>query len=95
MRLSTAEIDAIKKNILNVDSDAVIYIFGSRTDDSRRGGDIDIMVEASKDISLEERLKLEDKISSDCDDIKVDMLFVLPNSQEKTIHSIARNGIKL
>lgn len=46
MRLSESEIAAIKRTAAEVfGSGADIWLFGSRTDDDRRGGDIDLMVE--------------------------------------------------
>ena len=44
MRLSQEEIDTIKSSVLMIDENAEIYLFGSRTDDSKRGGDIDVLI---------------------------------------------------
>ena len=44
MRLSVAEINNFKESIKAIDADAIIYLFGSRTNDLARGGDIDIAV---------------------------------------------------
>ncbi len=51
MRLSPAEIDVLKKTTLQIDSKAKIYLFGSRTDLSQKGGDIDILI-LSKTLEL-------------------------------------------
>lgn len=46
MRLTSYEHVAIKKILLeNFGQDAKIMLFGSRTDDSKKGGDIDLYVE--------------------------------------------------
>lgn len=50
MRLSADKAAFIKSGLLNVDPDAKISLFGSRTDDQARGGDIDILVITSKKI---------------------------------------------
>lgn len=46
MRLSTEQIDVIRHAARNAfGSDASVRLFGSRTDDSARGGDIDLYIE--------------------------------------------------
>ncbi|KIM04076.1 MAG: DNA polymerase subunit beta [Sulfurovum sp. AS07-7] len=42
MRLLPYEIDSIKKAFLQNFDDGKIYLFGSRVDDTQRGGDIDL-----------------------------------------------------
>ncbi|MCG6658069.1 nucleotidyltransferase domain-containing protein [Halomonas campisalis] len=46
MRLTDTQVDAIKDAVAEVlGPDARVYLFGSRVDDSRRGGDIDLYIE--------------------------------------------------
>lgn len=46
MRLSPAEAAAICRILVrHLGNRATVYLFGSRTDDSRRGGDVDVLVE--------------------------------------------------
>ncbi len=42
MRLTKYEQKAIKQLFIDVFGDGEIYLFGSRTDDNKRGGDIDL-----------------------------------------------------
>ena len=51
MRLAYQEQLAIREAIHQADTDAMIYLFGSRTDDTAKGGDIDLLV-LSKTINL-------------------------------------------
>ena len=44
MRLAANEIKAIREEIRRLDPLAEIYLYGSRADDSARGGDIDLLV---------------------------------------------------
>lgn len=44
MRLSDGEVTSIKNTIHHRDPKARIILFGSRTDDTKKGGDIDIFI---------------------------------------------------
>lgn len=44
VRLTRAEIRNLKASISSVDPHADIYLFGSRTDASKQGGDIDLLI---------------------------------------------------
>ncbi|NOQ76268.1 MAG: nucleotidyltransferase domain-containing protein [Methylococcaceae bacterium] len=46
MRLTSKEIDTIKNSVLALDASAHVYLFGSRVDDAKRGGDIDLLIES-------------------------------------------------
>ena len=47
MRLTNKEIDTIKNSVLALDADTRVYLFGSRIDDAKRGGDIDLLIESN------------------------------------------------
>lgn len=95
MRLSNRELNIIRSEILDVDPNAKIFLFGSRADDSRRGGDIDLFVETSFHLDLRRRLLLEYRISSACD-THVDLLFKAPDDEESPIHRIAKStGVRI
>jgi len=48
MRLSNEEIELLKRKLYSLSNEAKLYLFGSRIDDSKRGGDIDLLVVSSK-----------------------------------------------
>jgi predicted nucleotidyltransferase len=73
MRLSEKEISAIKNNILNFDQDAKIYLFGSRTNDKAKGGDIDVLVISDK-IGFNEKLKIRTGIFKEIEEQKLDLV---------------------
>ena len=52
MRLSKRVIEILQTNIKKSFGDVNIYLFGSRTDDNKKGGDIDLAIDT--DISREE-----------------------------------------
>ncbi len=48
MRLSEQEIESIKEILTKFDSEALVYLYGSRVDDALKGGDIDLLVVSEK-----------------------------------------------
>lgn len=95
MRLSPAQIDTIRKTAhRNFGVDASVWLFGSRVDDSKRGGDVDLYVEATHRITLLSALRckiaLEDNL-----DLAVDLVVKEPG-QEKPIYKLAKaQGVRL
>ena len=73
MRLSQKEISAIKNNILGFDPGAKIYLFGSRTNDKAKGGDIDVLVISDK-IGFHEKAKIRIGIFKEIDEQKLDLV---------------------
>lgn len=48
MRLTINEITLLKEKLASLSKEATLYLFGSRVDDSKRGGDIDLLVVSKK-----------------------------------------------
>lgn len=48
MRLTKAEINNLKNTVKALDRSANIYLYGSRVDDEKQGGDIDILLISKK-----------------------------------------------
>ncbi len=59
MRLSREKADFIKKLVRQAVPRAKVYLFGSRVDDTRRGGDIDILVVGGRRLTLREKLRVK------------------------------------
>ena len=94
MRINATELQAIRSTLGAVDPRGRIYLFGSRTDDQRRGGDIDLFLEATKPIDLKTALLLQYRLTVACD-TKVDLLVKSPADDDQPIHQIARQGVRL
>jgi predicted nucleotidyltransferase len=73
MRINEKEISAIKKNIIQFDEDAKIYLFGSRVNDEARGGDIDILIISDK-IGFSEKIKIRTAIFKEIEEQKIDLV---------------------
>ena len=101
MRLTDEQILTIKNIIhANFGAAAKLILFGSRLDDSKRGGDIDLLVEA--DLSPEEmflkKMAALGQLQRTLGEQKIDLLTVTPTSTEKVpdVVKIARKqGINL
>jgi len=73
VRLKSHEVVVIKSVITQFDSDAAIYLYGSRVDDDKKGGDIDILV-LSKNISFLDKLKIKVTLYAELGEQKIDLL---------------------
>ncbi len=93
MRLSSKEKEIIKKQIEIVFGDAVIYLFGSRVDDSKKGGDIDLYIVPKISDNL---FKKKMKIKAMLEDIlykPVDI--IVAKNKERLIEQEALKGLKI
>jgi predicted nucleotidyltransferase len=48
MRLEKDQIEVLKNKLSELSSNAKLYLFGSRIDDTKKGGDIDLLVVVKK-----------------------------------------------
>ena len=63
MRLSNKEVDLIKTTVEGFFENPRIYLFGSRVDDTKKGGDIDLFVISDDtEALLEKKLKVASKL---------------------------------
>ena len=76
MRLSKREIEAILQVAEDIyGTDVKVYLFGSRVDDSRRGGDIDLLVRTtSARKGILDRVRMAARIKSLIGDQKIDII---------------------
>jgi uncharacterized protein len=93
MRLS-AEQAAVIRDIVRAElgPSAQVRLFGSRTDDAARGGDIDLFVEADR--PLPNRAATASRLAALCQirlgDQRIDVVLVDPTSAPQPIHARAR-----
>lgn len=73
MRITQEESSSIKKVIYSFDKQAKIFLFGSRVDDSKRGGDIDLLI-LSKIISEDNRREIKIKLYDELGEQKIDLI---------------------
>jgi len=94
VRLSDEEISIIKEIATQVfGKDIKVYIFGSRADLTKRGGDIDIFIETDKEVSLKDELNFLSKLEIKGIERKVDLIVKAPNRKHKPIFDEAKKGV--
>lgn len=92
MRLTDRQIQAIRRLACEVAGDrARVRVFGSRLDDTARGGDVDLMLELPEPVENPALLaaRMAAKVSRSMSGRKVDVLLSAPNLMRLPIHDIA------
>jgi predicted nucleotidyltransferase len=92
MRLNKKYQEVIKKAFIEIFKEGEIYLFGSRTDDNKKGGDIDLYL-VVKEKSLRKKLKFLAKIKAILGEQKIDVVFNI--DENRVIEKEAKRGIKL
>ncbi|MGH2575958.1 MAG: nucleotidyltransferase domain-containing protein [Ignavibacteria bacterium] len=80
MRLKENELSAIKKTISGFDPKAKIFLFGSRTDDEKKGGDIDVLILSEK-INLGDKIKILKTLNNSIGEQKIDIVIAKDDSK--------------
>lgn len=94
MRLTDRQIDAIRRLAHEVAGDrARVRVFGSRLDDTARGGDLDLMLELPEPVDNPALIaaRLAAKVSRSMSGRRVDVLLSAPNLMRLPIHEMAFN----
>jgi len=94
MRLKKWEIDIILKNAKKIFGKEVkVYLFGSRIDDTKKGGDIDLYVE-SDDVSYDKQSKFWISLQIGLGEQKIDIIY--NENPDREIEKVAKKtGIEL
>lgn len=90
MRLTDEEVSAIKAAARWVFGEsATVRLFGSRMDDSRRGGDIDLYVEA-EDVTLQREIAFQMQLEDLLGEQKIDVVVHKRGEPLSPIDRVAR-----
>jgi predicted nucleotidyltransferase len=98
VRLNPTEIEAIKNCCSKVFGDeAKVYLFGSRVDDTRRGGDIDLLIEIepSSNNHFERKLDFLVELKKLIGDQKIDVLLDYGQETDQVYTTAKKEGIEL
>lgn len=98
MRISPETLRLIKELAIKYfGEDCEVKIFGSRIDDTKRGGDIDIYVETSKDVEPDIQAMFLAELKIKAGDQKIDLLVQRRDRPKKDpVFEYAKNtGVKI
>ncbi|QWK19824.1 MAG: nucleotidyltransferase domain-containing protein [Hydrogenobacter thermophilus] len=94
VRLSKEEVETIKSIVKKYDPAAEILIFGSRTDLTKRGGDIDMLIVSGK-IDYRIRRKIRVDLQLALGDRKVDLIITDDPEKNEFTKIAYKYGVKI
>lgn len=76
MRLSQVYVDVLKDKFIEFFGSGEIYLFGSRVDDNKKGGDIDLYLKVEDHNNLfEKKIKFLSRVKRVLGEQKIDIVF--------------------
>lgn len=93
MRLSEHERHSIAQVVKEKDRDARIYLFGSRGDDTARGGDIDLLI-ISKTLNGSDKIDIKPALYDEIGEQKIDVVIARDTSKPFTRIALSQ-GVSL
>ena len=97
MRLSNRLIHIIKEASACSFNDAEIYLFGSRVDDNKKGGDINLAIKTSayKNLFKQQKIKFKTFLFRHGYDLKIDLVQFNNSIDTVLLNEIKLSGIKI
>lgn len=100
MRLTQFQIDSINKIAeKHFGKETTVYLFGSRTDDRKKGGDIDLLINNTNEetLTLEAKIRFLAQLKATIGDRKIDVVFDNDTTRQKEnfYRSIIRQKVEL
>jgi uncharacterized protein len=98
MRLTQDQIETIRHSVQDIyGNNARVWLFGSRVDDNRRGGDIDLLIQPdeSEQVSLAHKIRFLVKLELAFGERKIDVVIEKPGDQRDIVRIAHETGIQL
>ena len=99
MRLSTEQIAQIRQSAAeSFGPEARVWLFGSRVDDRKRGGDIDLLVQTralSADAALRRKIRMLGLLESRLGQRKIDLVIEQPGDARPIVRVAHETGVAL
>jgi predicted nucleotidyltransferase len=95
MRLTKSEISSIKSIFNEVFKSGDIYLFGSRVDDNKKGGDIDLYIRSDNITNkIEQKIEFLVKLKQKIGDQKIDVI-ISTNPNRVIEQEAISSGVRL
>ncbi|KFI21806.1 nucleotidyltransferase domain-containing protein [Nitrosococcus oceani] len=79
--------------------EACVFLFGSRTDDLRRGGDIDLLIELPESLSAEEAARIRARFVAQVwrrlGERKLDVVLAEPGEEDEFVQTVRAQALPL
>jgi len=100
MRLTSQEIETIRRLTRQIFGErSNVYLFGSRVDDKKRGGDIDLFIEGADEncYTLENKVHFLAELKKEIGDQKIDVVFDSETTRHKKLfyNSVLKSRVVL
>lgn len=99
MRLTPEQLDAIQAaSAVAFSKDASVWLFGSRVDDSKKGGDIDLLVQpglAGNDQLFSRKIRFLTLLERRLGERKIDVVIETPNDTRPIVEIAHATGIRI
>ena len=93
MRLKDFEQVAILSTVKHFDSNAGVYLFGSRVDDTKKGGDIDLLVMSDR-LTTDDKRTIKMRLYELIGEQKIDIVLAA-NDSDPFVKLALATGVKL
>jgi predicted nucleotidyltransferase len=94
MRISKEEVELLRKILADLDSEAKLYLFGSRVNDEKKGGDIDILI-VSKKITKMDLRKIKREFFNKFGEQKIDIVIDDGEYNNPFVEKIIKDAVEL
>ena len=94
MRLTQVEQEVILRCVKIHDPEADVRLFGSRVDDEKRGGDIDLLV-LSRTITFSKKIDILVAIKNEIGDQKIDLCIFKPDAIDPFLELILPKSVRI
>ena len=95
MRLESNKCSLLKESILKILPKARVYLFGSRTDNTRKGGDIDILILGDRKLTLSEQSQVHFEFETQFGEQKLDLVSMTDQEEDPFKTLILNEAIPL